>query len=139
MPYLFLLGRLIFGGFFIIFGARHFTRLASMVPYVAEKGVPLPEVAVLGSGLIAVIAGLSILVGLRPRWGVALVALFLIPVSVIMHNFWADTDPMARQMNQGHFAKNMAILAGALMLLAVPEPWPWSVDRPRVSPARDQA
>ena len=132
MRYFFLLGRIIFGGFFILFGGRHFTRLAAMVPYVAAKGVPLPMLAVLGSGLVAVLAGASILFGLRPRWGVALVALFLIPVSVTMHNFWADADPSARRTNEGHFAKNAAILAGALMLLAVPEPWPLSVGRRRL-------
>jgi uncharacterized membrane protein len=82
MRYFFLLGRIIFGGFFIFFGGRHFTRLAVMVPHVAAKGVPLPTLAVLGSGLGAVLAGASILFGLRPRWGVALVALFLIPVSI---------------------------------------------------------
>ena len=132
MRYFFLLGRIIFGGFFILFGGRHFTRLAAMVPYVAAKGVPLPTVAVLASGLVAVLAGASILFGLRPRWGVALVALFLIPVSVTMHNFWVDADPSARQANEGHFAKNVAILAGALMLLAIPEPWPLSVGRRRL-------
>ena len=132
MRYFFLLGRITFGGFFILFGGRHFTRLAALVPYVAAKGVPLPTLAVLGSGIVAVLAGASILFGLRPRWGVALVALFLIPVSITMHNFWADVDPSARQANEGHFAKNAAILAGALMLLAVPEPWPLSVGRRRL-------
>ena len=135
MRYFFLLGRIIFGGFFILFGGRHFTRLAALVPYVAAKGVPLPTLAVLGSGIVAVLAGASILFGLRPRWGVTLVALFLIPVSITMHNFWADVDPSARQANEGHFAKNAAILAGALMLLAVPEPWPLSVRRRRLPPS----
>ena len=140
MRYLFLLGRIIFGGFFIFFGGRHFFRVTAMVPYVAAKGVPLPALAILASGLVAVLAGASILLGFRPRWGVALVALFLIPVTGVMHNFWADSAPSARQANEGHFGKNAAILAGALMLLAIPEPWPVSVDRRRAgSPGRQAA
>jgi putative oxidoreductase len=129
MRNLFLLGRILFGGFFILFGGRHFFRLAAMTPFVAAKGVPLPELAILGSGFVAVLAGLSILLGFRPQLGVALVPLFLIPVSATMHNFWADTNPSVRQTNEGHFGKNVAILAGALMLLAIPEPWPLSVGR----------
>jgi len=135
MAYFFFLGRVIFGGFFVIFGIRHFTRLAAMAPYVARKGIPLPEVAVVGSGILAVLGGLSIMLGFRPRWGIFLLALFLIPVSGIMHDFWAAADPATRQANEVQFAKNVAILAGALMLLAVPEPWPWSVGH-RGGPSR---
>lgn len=139
MRYLHLLGRIIFGGFFIFFGGRHFFRVAMMVPYVAAKGVPLPALAIVGSGLIAVLAGASILLGFRPRWGIALVALFLIPVTGVMHNYWADLDPPARQANEGHFWKNAAILAGALMLLALPEPWPLSVGGSRATSQQDRA
>ncbi len=129
MDYLFLLGRILFGGFFVIAGARHFTRLSVMTPYAASKGVPAPKVAVLGAGLLAALGGASILVGLWPKCGVLLLAIFLVPVSFAMHNFWADSDPQARQFNETQFSKNLALLGGALMLLGVPEPWVLSLGR----------
>jgi putative oxidoreductase len=123
MNYLFFLGRLLFGGFFLLAGSRHFTRLAAMAPYAASKGVPFPKAAVLGSGLLAALGGLSILLGLRPKCGILLLAIFLVPTTIAMHNFWADRDPQARQFNEVQFQKNLALLGGALMFLLIPEPW----------------
>jgi uncharacterized membrane protein YphA (DoxX/SURF4 family) len=127
MEYLFLLGRILFGGFFLFNGYRHLTGVSAMAPYAASKGVPAPQLAVLGSGLLIAFGGLSVLLGLWPKWGVLCLALFLIPVSYTMHNYWADKDPAMRQNNQIQFHKNLALLGAALMLLAIPEPWPLSV------------
>jgi len=123
----FLIGRVLYGGFFVISGARHFINLKSMSAYASSRGVPVPQAAVLGSGLIAVLGGLSIMLGVLPTVGIILLVMFLIPVSLMVHNYWADTDPAARQANQIHFMKNVGLLGGALMLSAIPAPWGWSV------------
>jgi putative oxidoreductase len=129
MEYLFLLGRVLFGGFFLVNSYRHFTKVSAMTPYAASKGVPAPQLAVLGSGVLLALGGLSILLGVRPKWGIFSLALFLIPVSFTMHNYWADKDPQMRQNNEIQFHKNLALLGAALMLLAIPEPWPLSLGR----------
>ena len=129
MDYLFLIGRILYGGFFVFSGARHFVQVKNMSAYASSRGVPAPELGVLGSGLIAVLGGLSILLGAWPRVGVLLLVIFLIPVSLMIHNYWADKDPQARQANQVHFGKNVALLGAAFMFLAVPEPWRWSLLR----------
>ena len=55
-----LLGRLIFGGFFLYNGANHFLMNATMVQYAAAKAVPMPEVAVAVAGvLIAALPGVE--------------------------------------------------------------------------------
>jgi uncharacterized membrane protein YphA (DoxX/SURF4 family) len=123
MDYLFLLGRILFGGFFLVSSYRHFTQASVMAPYAASKGVPAPKIAVLGSGMLLALGSLSVLLGVRPKWGVLFLALFLIPVSLTMHNYWADKDPQMRQTNEIQFHKNLALLGAALMLLAIPEPW----------------
>jgi putative oxidoreductase len=127
MDYLFLLGRFLFGGFFLLNGYRHFTGVSAMAPYAASKGVPAPRMAILGSGALLALGGLSILLGVRPKVGVLLLALFLVPVSLAMHNFWSDRDPQMRQSNEIQFMKNLALLGAALMLLAIPEPWALSL------------
>jgi hypothetical protein len=51
----------------------------------------------------------------------------MVPVTLIMHNYWADTDPFAKQMNQVNFLKNVGLLGAAWMLIMVPQPWPMSL------------
>ena len=59
--------------------------------------------------------------------GVAAVALFMLGVSPMMHNFWAVNDPMQRMHEMINFTKNMALLGSALMFLAIPQPWAFSL------------
>jgi uncharacterized membrane protein YphA (DoxX/SURF4 family) len=124
---LFLLGRILYGGFFLLNAYHHLTGVSAMAPYAGSKGVPAPKAAILGSGVLLALGGLSILLGVKPRFGILCVVLFLLPVTFTMHNYWADRDPQARQMNQVNFNKNLGLLGAALMLLAIPEPWWFSL------------
>jgi putative oxidoreductase len=42
--------------------------------------------------------------------------LFLVPVTLMMHRFWATTDPMMASIQQVMFMKNLSMLGGALLL-----------------------
>lgn len=135
MKMLSLLGRLMFGGFFIMAGLRNFTDWQTSADYAAGKGVPMPTVAVMVSGFLILAGGVLVLLGYKVRLGAFLIVLFLIPASIIMHDFWADIDPAMKQMNLGHFMKNMA-LAGAALMIATPRRWPLSLERePPPTPA----
>ena len=123
MHYLFLAGRVLYGGFFLLAGIDHFRRVEMMTPYAAAKGIPLPRLGVLGSGSLLILGGLSVLLGVRPTWGALLLTVFLVPTSFLMHNYWAATDPSVRQMDQTNFKKNIALLGAAWMLLLIPQPW----------------
>jgi putative oxidoreductase len=127
MDYLFLLGRLFYGGFFVLAGINHFTHLSMMAGYAGANGVPAPKLAVIGSGIIVAIGGLSVLLGCAPTVGVFCIVLFLVPVTLMMHRFWADKDPQSKMMNQVNFQKNVALLGAALLLLFIPQPWPLSL------------
>jgi len=56
------------------------------------------------------------MLGYRARLGAWLLVLFLVPVTVIMHNFWAVTDPMMAQMQLGFFLANVSRIGGALLI-----------------------
>jgi putative oxidoreductase len=109
-----LLGRVLFALIFLMSGPNHFSR--QTIGYAASHGVPLASIAVPLSGAIALIGGLSILLGYHAKIGAWLIVLFLVPVTLIMHNFWTMHDPMMEQMNMIMFMKNMAMLGGALLI-----------------------
>ena len=122
-----LAGRILFGGLFVLNGLNHFRNRAAMTGYTAAKGVPAPAAATLLSGAWLLVSGLSIVLGVRPHLGALMVAVFLLAVTPVMHNFWTVTDQTQRLGEFINFTKNLALLGAALMLLAIPEPWPYSI------------
>jgi putative oxidoreductase len=107
-------GRVLFSLLFITAGLGHFSR--QTVAYAASQGVPLASIAVPISGVLALAGGLSILLGYHARIGAWLIALFLVPVTLMMHKFWTVGDPMMAHVQQIMFLKNMTMLGGALLI-----------------------
>ena len=136
MAQAFLVGRILVGCYYLQAAFHHFTSAGQMAHYAAARGVPAPEVAVIVAGLLLLIAGLSFLLGVYPRLGVGAIVLFLVPVTLIMHAFWADRDPAQRQSDMINFTKNVGLLGSSLMFLAVPRPWPYSLERRLHLPVR---
>jgi putative oxidoreductase len=109
-----LAGRFLFVLIFLFAAPNHFSKQS--IAYAASQGVPLASVAVPLSGILAMAGGLSVLLGYRARVGAWLIALFLVPVTFMMHKFWAVHDPMMSQMQMIMFMKNLSILGGALLI-----------------------
>jgi putative oxidoreductase len=112
------LGRILFGGYFIMGGYNHFANLTMMAGYSQSKGVPAAKAAVGVTGILLLIAGVSTLFNFYPVIGLSALILFLVPVTVVMHAFWKVQDPMAKMGERVNFMKNLALLGGALILLA---------------------
>lgn len=134
---LLLVGRVVFSIFFIFSGYNHFANLGMMSQYTASQGVPVPQLAVLVSGIMLLVGGLSILLGWQVKLGALLLVLFLVPVSFFMHRFWGIADPMVAQNQMGHFFKNITLAGAALMIYALatlhPARWPYSVGSRRAA------
>src|SRR6185369_16586027 len=114
MRYAVLAGRQLFSLIFILASAEHFGPAA--ISSAAQHGVPWPSLLVPVSGVIALVGGLSILLGFQTRIGACLLVIFLIPVTLMMHNFWSVSDPMTLQIEKAMFLKNVAMLGGALVI-----------------------
>lgn len=127
MEILFLIGRILLGGYFVMNGTFHFTKHRSYSGYAASKGVSRPQMAVYATGALLLLGGLGILIGAYIEWAIAALALFLIPVSFKMHNFWAVSDPMMKMSEMVNFNKNIALLGAVLMMLAIPQPWTYAI------------
>lgn len=111
MNALFLVGRVMGGGFYLFNAVNHFTKLGMMSGYAASKGIPAANVAVAVSGPLLLIAGLSLLTGYRPTLGVVALVLFFVPVTLTIHSFWTVHEPAARMGEMVNFAKNLALWA----------------------------
>lgn len=126
----FLIGRMLFGGFFLYSGIHHLMERKNMAAYTASKGVPKPELAVTATAVPLIVGGTSMLLGLKPKWGAVAILGFLAGVSPVMHDFWRNEDPNERTNNMASFMKNLALAGGALALMGVEEPWEASVSKP---------
>lgn len=129
MELTFLIGRLIYGGFFVMMGMTHFTKFSVMTGYAASKRVPFPHLLVPVTGLMIIFGGLGIVMGANAyiRTSVLLISVFLFLVNIKMHNFWSISDPQEKAYQMTQFLKNSALLGAALMALAIPTPWPYSI------------
>jgi putative oxidoreductase len=107
-------GRFFFALIFLMAGANHFS--PQTIAFSASQGVPLASIAVPFSGVLAIAGGFSVLLGYRARLGAWLIALFLVPVTLIMHKFWLVQDPMMAQIQMILFMKNVSMLGGALLI-----------------------
>lgn len=138
MAQAFLVGRIVVGAYWLYNAFKHFTSVGPLSRAAAAHGVPAPELFVIFGGVLLLVGGLSFLLGLFPRIGVAAVVLFLLPVTLIMHAFWAEAGA-ARNANLIHFVKNSALLGSTLMFAAIPRPWPYSIERRLRLPVRASA
>jgi len=109
-----LIGRILFSLIFIMTAMGHFS--AASIGYATSQGVPAASILVPLSGIIAVLGGLSIALGYKAKWGAWLIVIFLVPVTLWMHAFWAAKDPMTMQMQMSIFMKNLAMLGAALLI-----------------------
>jgi putative oxidoreductase len=113
----FLVGRILFVMVFLFSGSTiHLLKARQGIEYARMYKVPAPELTVPLSGMIAVLGGLSILLGIWADLGALLLVAFLLPVSFLMHAFWKETDPQQQANQMAHFMKNIGLVGGALVL-----------------------
>ena len=127
MDYLFLLSRILFGGYFILNGIGHLKDLNGTAGYAGSKGVLSPKLAVVMTGILLLIGGVGIILGIYVTWAVAALIVFLVPVTFKMHAYWKVTDPSAKMSEHIQFMKNVALIGGTLAYLFVSTPWPFSL------------
>lgn len=78
--------------------------------------IPITPILLLVATLFELLGGLSVLLGVKEKLGATLLILFLIPTTILIHQFWF-IEGTARELQLAHFLKNLAILGGLLMIL----------------------
>ena len=108
-------GRALYSLIFITSVFGHFS--SGAIDSAAAHGVPFAVVLVPLSGILALVGGLSVLLGYRARFGAFMLLLFLVPVTLVMHKFWGLSDPQMAMMQRANFMKNLSLIGGALVLM----------------------
>lgn len=122
-----LLGRVLLGVLFVISGFEKITGFAGTAGFIASKGLPMPTVLAAVAVAIEFLGGIALVVGFKTRWAGLLLAVFLVVITPVFHNFW--DAPAAEAMNQQiNFMKNLSILGGMLVVAAF-GPGRYSVDK----------
>jgi len=127
-----LIGRLALGAIFLFSVVGKLTNWSGMVASAASKGVP--EVLLAGATALELFGAVLLLAGFKTRWGAAALVVFLIPVTLVFHGFWA-VQGAQHQLQLVQFLKNVAIAGGLLVEFAA-GPGAFSLDaRARTAPA----
>jgi len=121
------LGRILLALLFVVSGIGKITGYAGTAAVMASKGLPLVDILLPLTIAVELGGGLLLALGWKARWAAAALFLFLIPTTLIFHQFWG-IDPKLVQMQKIHFLKNVAIMGGMLLVLAIGA-GAWSVDR----------
>lgn len=125
-----LVGRFLVSFIFLRSAIGKIGNFSGVAANMAAKGMPFAEPLLACAIAIEIIGGLCILLGWKARWGALALIVFLVPATLIFHNFWAVDPAQAKELaNQtNHFFKNMTIL-GALVFIVGMGSGPLSLER----------
>ena len=109
--YLSLLARIFLSAIFIWSGINKILHPIATQENMSAHGMPLTSVFLVGAIALEILGGLSVLLGIKTRWGAAMLIVFLIPATLIFHTNFST------EIEQAMFFKNIAMLGGLLMLI----------------------
>jgi putative oxidoreductase len=119
MDVVFLIGRILLAIPFLLSVQIHLIKREQGVQYARMYNVPLAELGVPLTGVMAVLGAISVVLGLWGDLGALLIAAFLLLITPFMHAFWREEEEMQKINQLVNFQKNTAMLGGALILFYV--------------------
>ena len=112
-----LAGRVLLALIFLHSGYGKIGGFEKVAAGMAAKGVPFAEFALVITIILEIAGAVMLIAGWKVRWAAAALLLWLIPVTLLYHNFWA-VDPAQHQNQLNHFLKNLCIMGGMLYVMA---------------------
>lgn len=126
-----LIGRVLLSLIFVLSGFTKITGWSDTAAYMASKGMTAVPFFLSMAILLELGAGLMVMLGYRARLGALGLIIFVIPTTLIFHNFWA-LQGSEQQLQMIMFLKNLAMLGG-LLIIAAYGPGMLSLDGRRIS------
>jgi putative oxidoreductase len=111
MKYIPLAARICLCLIFFKAGVSHIFGFGETVEMMTNQGLPQANILLAGTVFFQILGAVSLLLGYQVKIGSILLIIFLIPASLVFHNFIADPS----QIND--FLKNIGLIGGLLMLI----------------------
>jgi uncharacterized membrane protein YphA (DoxX/SURF4 family) len=102
---------------FVLGGSAAAREPGQRVKRLEGSGLPGSELAVRANGAAMAIAGGMLGLGIAPRAAAAVLAVSLVPTTLVGHPFWNE-EGEARAAQLTHFMKNLAMLGALLLVMA---------------------
>jgi len=114
---LWLVGRVLLGGLFVVGGVHHFFGLGGIAQFMASRGVPAAKLVLIVGSIFQTVAGLALIVGYQAFWAAIGLIVFTLIASAIFLNFWGLQGEARGNAIKG-WQSNMAIIGGLLVAAA---------------------
>ncbi|HKB03240.1 MAG TPA: DoxX family protein [Gemmataceae bacterium] len=112
-----LFGRILLSAIFLSSAFGKVMDWSGTAHHMEQEGMVMVPMFLAAAIAFEVLGGLSVLLGLFARYGVWLLIAFMVPTTLIFHDFWVK-EGMERMNQMSHFMKNVALTGGLLMVAA---------------------
>lgn len=113
-----LIARILLSSIFLYSFFSKITGWEGTIQFMSAKGIPLPSILIVGAIATEIAGGLALITGYKLKEAGILLALYLVPTTLIFHNFWA-MEGQQFQMQLLSFLKNVSIIGGLLLLTSM--------------------
>ncbi|MFK8030332.1 MAG: DoxX family protein [Gammaproteobacteria bacterium] len=113
---LFVIGRGLLGLYFIIPGIMKITGFSGTADYMASHGMVFVPAFLVLTIIIQIGGGISLGIGYREQIVAFVLAGLVLVINIVMHDFWSMEDGLQKAHEMQNFIKNLAIMAGLLVL-----------------------
>ena len=121
-----LLGRVAIAAIFVVSGSAKLVDVAGTAAHMTAAGIPYAETLAMVAGTAEILGAVSLIFGALTRAGALGLLIFLLPATLLFHNFWA-LEGAEQQAQLVQFFKNLGIAGGLISLISY-GPGRYSVD-----------
>ena len=108
--YIPLIGRAFLAAIFLKAAVSNTLGFQQIVEMMTNRGLPVPQLLLIGNIFCTLFGGLSILLGFKARIGAILLIIFLVPTTFVFHNAFSDSNEL------NAFLKNFGLVGAMLMI-----------------------
>ena len=128
-PVLGVTGRFLLGLYFVLPGISKITGYGGTEQYMLQHDVPLTAALLPLTIILQIGGGAALILGLRTKAMALVLAGVTIVINLFMHDFWNVYQGLSQAHETQNFVKNLAIMAGFLLLGSAQGEQPLSLDK----------
>ena len=122
------IGRFLLGLYFLLPGISKVTGFTGSAAYMEQHGMVFVPFFLVTTLILQIGGGLFLIAGYKVRYTALMFAAMTLAINIVMHDFWNVYEGLSQAHETQNFVKNLAIMAGLLVLASNRGPSPLSLD-----------